>query len=313
MARFIGHKPCPHCDSSDAVAHYDDDKLNKCMSCERMVSNAQLEDGPSVSIGGWDVEKPMDISDYQFGNHPDRNVVKEVCEFYGVRHTVDNNGNVDAVFYPYHEGKEVIGYKIRNIPKQFKYKGKMSDQLFGQHKFSAGGNQLVIVEGEEDALAVAHAYMLKYNKVYPVVSLASASNHKAIIEQREWIRTFKSVTLWLDDDVAGEQAKEKIASLVGYDKIKVAKSGQKDPSDTLVNDGFFGILQAIWNAQDYSPQGILFGKELWAAVEKYDSVESIPYPQCFNSLNEKLKGMREGEITYGSQVQVQVNPQCYVR
>jgi len=56
-------------------------------------------------------------------------------------------------------------------------------------------------------------------------------------------------------------------------------------------------MQAIWNAQSYKPSGILSGADLWTAMVAYNLKESTPYPNCFPGLNEKLKGMRTGEIT----------------
>jgi twinkle protein len=38
-------------------------------------------------------------------------------------------------------------------------------------------------------------------------------------------------------------------------------------------------------------------EELWRQLEEYDKIESVPYPDCLKGLNEKVKGMRPGEIT----------------
>jgi hypothetical protein len=37
------------------------------------------------------------------------------------------------------------------------------------------------------------------------------------------------------------------------------------------------VLRAIWNAQQYSPQGIVTGEELWSKLVEYNEIESLPY------------------------------------
>ena len=57
------------------------------------------------------------------------------------------------------------------------------------------------------------------------------------------------------------------------------------------------ISHAIWNAQQYNPAGILTGEGIWDKFVERQNVESVPYPECLTGLNDKLKGMRHGEIT----------------
>ena len=57
------------------------------------------------------------------------------------------------------------------------------------------------------------------------------------------------------------------------------------------------IMQAIWDAQPWSPSGIVMGESIWDQYRERMAVESIPYPPCLSGLNQKLKGIRHGEIT----------------
>ena len=159
-----------------------------------------------------------------------------------------------------------------------------------------GGKRLVITEGELDAMAVQTAWYIKYKEFFPVVSLRSASSTSDLVEVRDKIRTFDEVVLWMDNDEAGHKALKEAARIIGYDKIKVAKTSEKDACDTWIKDPD-KVLKAIWNATTYTPAGILTKEQLWSQLEKYNEMESVPYPPFMTGLNEKLKGMRLGEIT----------------
>ena len=237
------------------------------------------------------------IKELQPGTTAHRKVSAEVARKFGVRFSVNEEGMIQNVYYPYTKENTLVSYKVRELPKKFRTMGDFSDvDLFGQALFAGGGKRLVIVEGEEDCIAVAQAYKDK-GTIWPVVSLPSASNLKPVLNNLEWIRSFEEVVLYMDNDDAGEGALDKLAKMVGYDKAKVAKGKEKDASDELTKHDTISVLQAIWNAQPYNPQGILSGESLWREVEEYQKIESVPYPSCLGGLNEKLKGMREGEIT----------------
>ena len=54
------------------------------------------------------------------------------------------------------------------------------------------------------------------------------------------------------------------------------------------------IVQAMWDAQEYRPDGIINAKELWDSVKKPKENNCIPYPWA--GLNEKTLGARKGEL-----------------
>ena len=137
-----------------------------------------------------------------------------------------------------------------------------------------------------------------YNSIiYPVVSIPSASNLRAVVENRKYLRSCDEVVLFIDTDEAGQAATERLANAIGYDKVKTAQTKEKDASDALVNHGHMTVLRGIWDAQDYNPQGILTGEQLWDKLVEYNDIESVPYPDCFKGLNERIQGMRLGEIS----------------
>ena len=65
----------------------------------------------------------------------------------------------------------------------------------------------------------------------------------------------------------------------------------------LETQGINVIVEAIWKARLWSPAGILTNGEIWDKYEAHKLIESIPYPNCLTGLNDKITGMRQGEIT----------------
>jgi twinkle protein len=240
---------------------------------------------------GMSIEEIQALSSRGF---KERQIEKHVAEFFGVKVSYSASGEIDTHYYPYVEGDK-IGYKVRSLPKQFSFVGDMVG-LFGQTLFQGGGKRLIITEGEIDAMAVAQASYEKYQKIYPVVSLSSATNTKPLLENRDWIRSFGEVVLCLDNDAAGQEATDKAIHIIGLDKVKICKLPLKDASDVLLKNGGNRLLQAIWDAEVFKPAGFLTKEEIWEEVKSAETAPVIPYPACMAGVNKKLRGMRLGEI-----------------
>jgi len=305
MGRIVTrNQPCPNCTSSDAFQIYEDDS-GYCFSCEKAVKNInaidfEIEERNTVTefVPQITINEVMHLG---IRSMPDRKISKPIMEHFGVRSETDNDGTVTAQYYPYTVEGEVVAYKKRLLPKQFNIVGSFSQsdcELFGQSTFAPGGNKVIVTEGELDAMAVAHAAFVKYKKIYPVVSLPSASMLAPLKTNRKWLRSFKEVILWLDNDEKGDNALREAAKIIGFDKVKVVKSLEKDANDTLIKQGEEATMQCVWNAKQYSPAGIIADPEkIWEEMVEYSNKKSVPYPPCLAGINEKLKGMRTGEIT----------------
>jgi len=294
MGRIVTrNQPCEKCGSSDAKQVYEDGSAF-CFSC-RQNFLAPREGIIMPDNKDWSNKLREVEHDYSTRGFKERNVYKEVSKHYGVKISYDLDGNIDSHYYPYFTGSQLVGYKVRKLPKDFTSIGKLNGGLFGQQLYSSG-KRVVITEGELDAMAVQSAWYKKYKTFYPVVSLRSASSIKDLIECREYLRNFDEIVLWFDKDEAGEIATKEAARIIGYDKIKIVTSEEKDASDLWIKSPD-EVLKCIYNATEYTPAGILTKDELWAQLERYNEIESVPYPSFMEGLNDKLKGMRFGEIT----------------
>jgi len=314
-----GQLPCrnPKCASSDAYHIYTDHAY--CYSCKSYWPPEEVPElkGMSTAVKKEDVanEKENNVSDinahklmkeildYPHKGFRERGIPKDVCEFYDVRCSYDSDGNMSAHYYPYGTPTGITGYKVRKLlnpdkpGKDWTVIGKMKG-LFGQSKFGKGGKRIVITEGEIDCLSVAKAGHDHYGTWYPVVSLPNGvSSDKAIIEARDFLRSFDTVVICYDQDEPGRAAAKSHARLIGVDKCKMTNLPEKDASDVLLKHGADAIMKCIWGAEQWSPEGILTREDLWQELVNHNEKESIPYPVCVNQLNAKLKGRRVGEIT----------------
>ena len=293
MSRYTQGK-CPKCPSSDAYTTYEDGSY--CYSCG--YSSKEKEDEMDRSINSIQPvdsngSRLLEISSFSSHSSSYRGISPQVYEKFGVK------ANKSSQYYPYTDDNgEVVAYKERQcIDKKFFIHGNFSNvQLFGQSEFSPGGKKLVITEGELDCMSVAEAFSQK-GTIYPVVSIPSATGHTALLKQRDWIRSFDEVILWFDNDEAGQKAIEQAAKVIGYEKTKIVKSSNKDANEMLEASGCASISTCVWNATRYSPAGILTNGEIWEKYEAHKLIKSIPYPSCLQGINDKVKGMREGEIT----------------
>lgn len=295
--------PClsPECGSHDARQLYEDG-TSFCFSCRSFFKGeavmgspspspqpkvSQANRGPSLS----------DIAEFSIRGFKERGITKVICEFFGVRCSYNSEGIMDAHYYPYRVGDE-YSYKVRKLPKEFFWSGA-AGSIFGIDRFTSGGKRIIITEGEIDALSVAQASMDKYEKIYPVIALPGASFTNKLLEIREWIRGFDEVVLCMDSDEPGQEAQNKAMKIIGIDKAKIVKMPEdcKDANDVLVKHGAMKLMTLIWDAQHWSPVGIVKKEELWGRMTEYNKKSSTPYPDCLKGVNRKLKGRRKGEIT----------------
>jgi len=293
---------CESCGSSDARSIREDGS-SYCYSCSTNFKATTMEDNnvqPTTTTRATRfTPASVDvIRSYRSFPISTRQISQEVVDHFEVKMSVDSEGRPEAHYYPFTSNNETVAYKVRKLPKEFTIAGQFKDvELFGQ-KQCISGKTLVITEGELDAMAVAQSFMQKYGKIFSVVSLPNgAQSIKALLTNREFVRKFETVVLMFDQDEAGQSAIAEAARIVGIERVKVAKLVEKDPCDELVKHGYMNIIQAIWGAQQWSPAGILTGDVIWERYQARKSIESIPYPSCLGGLNEKLDGIRHGEIT----------------
>ena len=253
-----------------------------------------MDDRPSTDFSA--TRAVPDFNTYPCYPISSRGISLEIVQHFGVKMSMNEDGKPHSHLYPYTQNGKTVGWKERVLPKEFYVHGQINGELFGQ-SVSMGTKTLVIVEGEIDCLSVAEAFKQKHGRIYPVVALPSASGTGAALRNRDWINKFEKVILMLDQDEPGQKAADQLAKMLKAGKAYIATLPEKDANDTLTKHGAQAITQAIYDAQEWSPAGIVMGEEIWEQFKNRQGVESIPYPPCLDGLNSKLKGVRQGEIT----------------
>ena len=257
---FIGNCECICGLSSDAMSVYtkeiDGERVIDafCRSgfCERdsgYISPKELEeegfdlDSADFNMSSKNSDQKVDLSFYDdlpFHGWRDRIITKSVSEKYNVRSLVDDDGKPIARFYPEYKKDELVGLHKRVFPKTFSKigNGKANNQLFGQVAFEKGQKYLVIVTGQEDAMALAQVLKSeKGDQTYwtPVVSITcgDGSAMTQIKANYEYVNSFEKVILMFDNDESAQKEVEPIARLLSPGKAHIAKlpSGCKDAND----------------------------------------------------------------------------------
>ena len=99
-----------------------------------------------------------------------------------------------------------------------------------------------------------------------------------------------------DNDKAGKEAAKKVARVLRTGKSKILNLPEeyKDCNDMLKQNSKHAYVTCWWAAKLYTPSGIINVSEMGGSYFNRETQESVPYP--WDGLNEKLYGMRRGEL-----------------
>ena len=286
------HKPCSVCDSSDG-ASINEDGTAKCFSCGTFYTyeGGEMIQAPKL------VKDNVVINEGDYNALRDRGISEATAKRYGVKSTLNSNGDISRHFYPYYNGSEEVAYKTRIVDgKGFTATGPISEcGLFGQQIVGdKGGKYITLVEGECDAMA---AYELLGSK-WPVVSIKNGAQgaERDVKNQIEFLERFDNIIICFDADKPGQEAAKKVARLLKPNKAKimVMPDGFKDANDMLRKNQHGSYVNAWWNAKTYTPSGVLNVTENKDKYHNRVKKKAIPYP--WEGLNRKLEGLRQGEL-----------------
>lgn len=280
---------CDDCGSSDACCVYSDGHTH-CFSCgahhSKGTASPKVDDEPAND----------DLLHGEYRDLAARSIREETCRKFG--YMVGRMGGNAVQIAPYRNKKgKLVAQKLRFKDKDegmpWAGNNRQAYQLFGQHLWGSGGKRVVITEGEIDAMSVSQ---LQDNK-WPVVSVINGCDGAAkdVSRQTAWLESFDEIVLMFDMDEQGQRATEEVALTLKPGKVKVAKLDLKDANEMLQAGRGREVINAIWNAAAFRPDGI---KEVDDLIEEACApVEwGIAYP--WTSLTEATYGIRPTEI-YG--------------
>lgn len=186
---------------------------------------------------------------------PKRKLTEETCEKFGYLKGMDEKGEACHVAPFYNAEGQLIGQKLRYPGKKFRVVGTVDDALpFGAHVWQKTGKMIVVTEGEMDALSMSQ---VQGNK-WPVVSLVNGaqSAKKLAAKQRDYFLGFDKVIVMFDSDEPGKKAAEEFAAVIGS-RAHIAELPEKDANDMLVNGRTAELIDAMWKAKQYRPEGLV--------------------------------------------------------
>jgi twinkle protein len=296
QSEFVGKEPCPACGSRDNLARYSDGH-GFCFGCEHY----EPGDGSSAATRPRKGKRMSDdlLPAGEFRPIKGRAINEETARHYGYYYGTMSGKTVQVAPYYDYDGN-LVAQHIRTRDKEFPWVGDpKSAMMFGQNLWRDGGKMVVVTEGELDAMSVSQAQ----NNKYPVVSIgcgASKPGHEAkvtkyLARHAEWLEKFDSVIFWFDNDEQGRASAIAAASTLTPGKAKLATTpgGHKDANDLLQAGKIREIIDTIWGAKEYRPDGLVTLEDLEDQVMQ--PVEwGMPYP--WRSLTMATYGRQPGEV-----------------
>lgn len=298
--------PCPTCresgndNSGDNLVLFADGRGGYCHRCGKYhrvdggeVRTYTKEKDQSTTLGY--------IASLPIEEIESRGISKTICERFEVRSTFDEvTGKQDAVYYPYfNEDGSLTGYKKRELPKSFSVIGKQK-RLFGQKACKDKAKFLIIVEGEQDCLAVAEM-LHQMGKNYNVVSIPNGANQDGKVDsetmrQIEWMCTHESIAICFDDDTPGKATALALADhLASQSKVGIVKLPMHDANDMLMAGRGSEFFKCLQSAKQYHPESVVEGQDVSLEELKKPKKPGVDLP--FPRLQKMTWGLRKAEIT----------------
>jgi len=280
-SELIRHESCPHCGSSDANAYYTDGH-HFCFSCEAYTAGTEEENI---------IETNTEWLSGSFQALRKRGLTEETCRFWGYQVAEYNGSPVQVATFRDVSGR-ISGQKLRTPDKEFKWIGKAKDcGLYGQWLWRETGKNLVICEGEIDAMSLSQVQ----NHKWPTVSLKNGAGgaKRDIANSLNWVEKFDNVILMFDQDEAGQKAAREVAEMLSVGKAKIAKLPMKDPNEMLVAGKVSELIDGVFSAREYRPDGLVNIEDL---VDEVNKPVEQGLPWFLDSLTEMTYGRRDCEV-----------------
>lgn len=335
MSQFIGHTSCDKCGSKDNFARYRDDDNHEsgfCFGCqytipskdhieansdksntrknrtkvkESMTDTSEIKAVPSNKPALTPEENAEIKSETSPSGKGFRGIRDDIYKVFGVRHSFDEGtGDVNEQYYPCTQEGQLVGYKIREVPKSFYSRGRTGAdcELFMQFKFNRGGKYVLITEGEVDALS-AYQMMKDYNsskgsdfETAVVSPTTGAQSKKQIASQYKFFDSFDVCVLNYDMDKAGKEAAEEVLKYLPKGKVRIMQMRYKDANEYLEQGKQREFVSDFYSAKAYVPAGVVGSSELYEKMLESAVVEKIPLPPFMKKFDDMIGSVELGTI-----------------
>lgn len=200
-----------------------------------------------------------------------------------------------GISFPYYRDGKLVNVKYRTFDKKFSIEEGAEPILFGRDLITE--SELNIVEGEMDVMA-----MWEYG-IQAVSVPMGAGNHQWVDNEWDFLDTFDTVYLCLDQDEAGQKATMELANRIGLWKCKVVKLPHKDANECLIcGVDKVTINTCFLEAKEFKPDtlanAVVFEKEVTELFARGGELVGIKTP--WSKLDGILRGWRPQEVTIWS-------------
>jgi len=288
-SEFVAHVPCDTCGSRDNAALFDDGHTY-CFGCAEHVQG----DAERVSVVASQNKALLPLIEGEYRPLRARGLTEETCRKFGYQVGKNSQGKTVQIA-TYRDGAgRPVAQKLRTKDKQFSVVGDgKAMTLFGSHLWSKG-RKIVVCEGEIDAMTVSQIQGHKWATVS--IPSGSQSAKKSLMKALDYLSNFSEIVLMFDADEAGQSASIDCAEALPIGKVKIATmpEGFKDPNECMLGGKSAEIINAIHQANDFRPDGIVSASDLRDIVGQADAKAEIEYP--YTKLNEVLMGIRTSSL-----------------
>ena len=211
------------------------------------------------------------------------------------------------IAFNYFRDGELVSVKYRRAVNEKPYgysQEKGCEQIFyGLHLIKPDQNEIVITEGEIDAMSVYEAT----GKAALSVPTGAKSEYKNAAEkgfhfledQRALIDSAERIIIMSDGDEAGRGLANELSRRIGRDKCFRVRypQGCKDANDVLLRCGKEAVLNLITDAEAWPIRGVHGVLDYEAEVfEDYDGLSFDPLTTGFDNLDDYMK-IVEGQMS----------------
>jgi KaiC/GvpD/RAD55 family RecA-like ATPase/Zn ribbon nucleic-acid-binding protein len=321
LAAFIRHTSCPKCNSKDNLAVYADGSYFCFSYCGYKSVSEDFKEANKKSIikVRSSIKKEIENMEVKPSSKPAmtpeenaeiksetsvkakgfRGISDGTYSKFGVRHAfAEDTGKVIEQYYPCTQDGQLVGYKVREVPKNFYSRGRTGAdcELFMQFRFNRGGKYVVITEGEVDALS-AYDMLSDYNKskgwdfeTAVVSPTTGAGSYKQIAGQYKFFDSFDNIIIAYDNDKAGQKATDRLLKVLPKGKVKIMPMRFKDANEYLDQNASSSFVSDFYSAKKQVPVGVLASSKLYERIMGQSAVSKIPFPPFMQKLNELFVG-----------------------
>jgi len=258
-----------------------------------------------------------EVDGYQTVDIPSKRLRAKHLEAFGIKVGLSENDGItpETIYYPYRRNGELVGYKVKILPKNGKDKivfslGDIKNnedgdiEPFGwQEAIAHAGKRLLITEGEDDAVA-ALSILTRHTKdefkehMPAVISIphGAGNAHETLAKwKKKILARWKEVVLVFDMDRAGEEAIQK-CMLVLPEAMSV-QLPSKDLNQCIIDGrskAAFNVLQ--FKAEKPKNSRLVFGDDLHEDAKEPAKYGELTWP--WEHLNKITRGIRLGETIY---------------